>query len=246
MAKAKSNKPAEPQAASAPAAAAPAPVVLADNVVGMMRADGANMAETDEALRQFAGLIQKAMRRTVKGKVDAGSLPLFNALALEWKRGYEATRRGITDDALVSAMTNISERAQKAFERRVSQAKSEGLLDGDKPKSDNPESQAKAAKREADKAKREATLGKVDVQAATKQMVKAAAAGDAVKAAELAATIKAATDFADSKAKAAAKDAVTKAKAELSRCVSLIKASDDAALIVRAYKALQPLIPAAK
>lgn len=122
-----------------------AAATLADNVVNALRADGSAFYEADANLKAFAVI----MRPFMVTATQAGDYARYIEASRQWRIGYEQAKRNTQKEDVA-----LSDMSQKAWERHIKEARSEDLLgddrlQGDIPKSVNPEAVRKAAARAA-------------------------------------------------------------------------------------------------
>lgn len=209
---------------------------MADTVRAAMFADGCAFYEGEHALIAFVHAFQPTMATVTN---EPGDFARFYTMSLAWRVGYDAAKRNVSTDDIL-ARGGVSDASGDAFQRRFKQATSEDVMGsdrliGERPKSQKPDAQRKAAERAAH-AERIAKLGEgkspLEIQQAAakeaakieaakieaaKAAEKAAAAKDPAAAARAAAAVKAARDAAVEAAKRAddlrqAADAATKAR----------------------------------
>lgn len=205
---------------------------MADNVRSAMFADGCAFYEGENALVAFVQAFQPTMATATN---ELGDFAQFYTLSLAWRVGYDAAKRNVSTDDIL-ARGGVSDASGDAFQRRLKQAASEdvmgsGRLVGERPKSQKPDAQRKAAERAAH-VERIAKLGEGKSplelqQAAAKESAKVEAAKvEAAKAAEKAAASK--DPAAAARAAAAVKTAQGAAVAAAKRADDLRQAADAA------------------
>lgn len=204
------------------------PVTVAEATVTILRNDGRCAYFAEGTLGEFASVFQPFMA-TPKSR---GNFDAYVAHARQWRIGYEMARLRLPDETDPETV-KLSDASIDAFTRRIREAKAQGLLKGEKPRS-----QSAAAGKKAEQRKKAADITGTPAQWR-------AAAADAIGKGDVAAaeaalrnarTLERKAD-ADAKAKAAA---ATKDAAESLRAsIAVLRSAGDA-------KALNTLAAQAK